>query len=160
MGRRGRLYIVDRKKDMIITGGENVYSRGRGGPLPAPAVAEVAVVGVPDAHLGREHRGRGTARAGTEATPEELIDHCRFQLAGYKKPKIVVFRARTATASGKILKRDLRDELRDQLRSTPRPDTTASFVASGGRRRGIVGWPTMRAPTRRTMPSADLRQMI
>ena len=86
------LYIVDRKKDMIITGGENVYSREVEEVLyQHPAVAEVAVIGVPDLTWGENIVAVVQLRAGTEATPEELIDHCRAQLAGYKKPKIVVF---------------------------------------------------------------------
>ena len=109
----GRLYIVDRKKDMIITGGENVYSREVEEVLyQHPAVAEAAVVGVPDVHWGENVVAVVQLRPGATATPEELIALCRSQLAGYKKPKQVVFRDELPkTASGKILKRDLRAEL-------------------------------------------------
>ena len=111
----GNFYIVDRKKDMIITGGENVYSREVEEVLyQHPAVAEAAVIGVPDADVGRERRRRRSSadRAG-DVTEAELIAFCKDSLASYKKPKRVVFVDELPrNAAGKILKRELRDQLR------------------------------------------------
>ncbi|MCU1502060.1 MAG: hypothetical protein JWM12_1414 [Ilumatobacteraceae bacterium] len=107
----GNCYIVDRKKDMIITGGENVYSREVEEVLyQHPAVAEAAVIGLPDALWGENVVAVIQRRAGTDATEAELIAFCRDSLAGYKKPKRVVFVDELPrNAAGKILKRELRD---------------------------------------------------
>jgi acyl-CoA synthetase (AMP-forming)/AMP-acid ligase II len=110
----GYLYIVDRKKDMIITGGENVYSREVEEILYGhPAVAEAAVVGVPDETWGENIVAVIQTRAGMSVTPDELINLCRQNLASYKKPKRVEYvDEMPRNAAGKILKRELRDQFK------------------------------------------------
>ncbi|MEQ8696068.1 MAG: AMP-binding protein, partial [Bauldia litoralis] len=108
----GRLYIVDRKKDMIITGGENVYPAEVESLLSThPDVLEVAVIGVPDPHWGEAVKAVIVPRAGTDPDPEAIIAHCRGQIANYKVPKSVDFRTDPLpkTGPGKIAKRILRD---------------------------------------------------
>jgi acyl-CoA synthetase (AMP-forming)/AMP-acid ligase II len=110
----GNAYIVDRKKDMIITGGENVYSREVEEVLyQHPAVVEAAVIGVPDVHWGENVVAVVQRRPGHTVTAEEIVAHCRSQLAGYKKPKQVVFTddPLPRNAAGKILKRELREQV-------------------------------------------------
>ncbi|GAC1589446.1 MAG: long-chain fatty acid--CoA ligase [Acidimicrobiales bacterium] len=110
----GNLYIVDRKKDMIITGGENVYSREVEDVLYAhPAVAEAAVVGVPDETWGENIVAVVQLRPGATVEPAELIALCLDNLASFKKPKQIVFVDELPkNAAGKILKRQLRDEMK------------------------------------------------
>jgi acyl-CoA synthetase (AMP-forming)/AMP-acid ligase II len=110
----GNCYIVDRKKDMIITGGENVYSREVEEVLYRhPAVAEAAIVGVPDVTWGENVVAVIQRRAGEDTSEAELITFCKDNLASYKKPKRVVFVDELPrNAAGKILKRELRDQLR------------------------------------------------
>jgi acyl-CoA synthetase (AMP-forming)/AMP-acid ligase II len=107
----GYLYIVDRKKDMILTGGENVYPREVEEVLyEHPAVVEAAVVGAPDPKWGETVVAVVCRRSDVEA--EELIAFCRARIASYKKPRHVVFvDALPKNASGKVLKRELRDRL-------------------------------------------------
>ncbi len=107
----GFLTLVDRMKDMIISGGENIYSAEVEDALFAhPAVAEVAVIGVPDRQWGEAVRAIVASRAGVITSAEELIEHCRGRLARYKVPKSVVFvDALPRNASGKVLKVELRD---------------------------------------------------
>jgi acyl-CoA synthetase (AMP-forming)/AMP-acid ligase II len=109
----GFFYIVDRMKDMIITGGENVYSREVEEVLyQHPAVSEAAVVGIPDAMWGEKVTAVIVLRPGMTATEAEIIAVSRDNLAGYKKPKSVVFiDEMPKTVSGKIIKRELRDRL-------------------------------------------------
>lgn len=111
--KEGLLYIVDRVKDMIITGGENVYSAEVEQALAKhPAVKQCAVVGVPDIKWGERVTAVIVRAAGADATGEEIIAHCRTLIAGYKVPKEVRFVASLpATATGKVLKRAVRDEL-------------------------------------------------
>ena len=106
----GFLYVVDRKKDMIKSGGENVASREvEEGVLRHPKVAEVAVFGVPDEKWIEAVTAVIVLRAGETATAEEIVAFCREKLASYKTPKHVHFtNALPKNASGKILKRDLR----------------------------------------------------
>jgi len=107
----GFLYIVDRVKDMIITGGENVYSQEVENVLGAhPAVAECAVFGVPDERWGERVHAVVRLREGCTASTEELIAHCRGHLAGYKCVRSIDFRTAPFPLSGanKILKRELR----------------------------------------------------
>jgi acyl-CoA synthetase (AMP-forming)/AMP-acid ligase II len=106
--RDGYLYIVDRKKDMILTGGENVYPREVEEVLYAhPAVVEAAVVGAPDPKWGEKVVAVVCVRS--EVSGEELIAFCRERIASYKKPRHVVFiDALPKNASGKVLKRELR----------------------------------------------------
>ncbi len=81
----GYIYLVDRKKDMIVTGGENVFSTEVEAALYThPAVKEAAVIGIPDADWGEAVHACVTLRDGREAEPEELIEFCREQLASYK----------------------------------------------------------------------------
>ena len=107
----GFFYIVDRMKDMIITGGENVYSREVEEVLYThPAVSEAAVVGLPDAIWGENVTAVVVLRPGMTATEAEIIATARDRLAGYKKPKRVIFLDELPkTVSGKIIKRELRD---------------------------------------------------
>ncbi|CAN5361985.1 long-chain fatty acid--CoA ligase [soil metagenome] len=109
----GRIYIVDRKKDMILTGGENVYPREVEELLYThPDVAEVAVVGVADARWGERVVAVVRLRGGAVCDEAALLDFCRPRIAGYKRPKAVVFQDDLPkNASGKILRRVLRDAL-------------------------------------------------
>jgi len=107
----GYLYIVDRKKDMILTGGENVYPREVEEILfEHPAVLEAAVIGAPDPKWGEKIVAVICAREGHEVTGDDLIVFCRERIASYKKPRHVVFiDTLPKNASGKVLKRELRD---------------------------------------------------
>jgi long-chain acyl-CoA synthetase len=107
----GFLYITERKKDMIIRGGFNVYPRDVEELLYGhPCVLECAVVGVPDRELGEEVLAYVVLRPGEVATEDELLAFCRERLAKYKSPKWVRFiDALPKNPVGKILKRDLRD---------------------------------------------------
>jgi acyl-CoA synthetase (AMP-forming)/AMP-acid ligase II len=111
----GNLYIVDRKKDMVLTGGENVYSREVEEVLYRhEAVAEAAIIGVPDERWGENVVAVVQTRSGAQVSAEELIAHCKDHLASYKKPKRVIFVPELPkNAAGKILKRELRDRVRD-----------------------------------------------
>ena len=106
----GYLSIVDRKKDMILRGGFNVYPREiEELLLTHPAVSQCAVVGVPDERLGEEVKAFIVCKPGQPATEEAIVAWCRERLAVYKAPKYVEFRdALPMGATGKILKRALR----------------------------------------------------
>ncbi len=106
----GYLTISDRKKDVIITGGENVASiEVEDALFSHPAVAEVAVIGVPDEKWGETIKALVVLAAGASASERELIDHCRARLAHYKSPTSVEFRDELArTATGKLQKFKLR----------------------------------------------------
>jgi len=106
----GYYFIVDRKKDMIIRGGFNVYPREIEEVLYAhPAVAEAAVIGVPHESHGEEVKAVLALKPGQKATAEEIIAYTKEKLAAYKYPRIVEFRdSLPKTATGKILKRELR----------------------------------------------------
>lgn len=106
----GFLSLHDRKKDMVISGGENVYSAEIEDVLFAhPAVAEAAVIGIPDEHWGEAVLAVVAVRAGATLSADEVIAHCREQLAKYKCPKVVRFiDVLPRNASGKVLKRELR----------------------------------------------------
>jgi fatty-acyl-CoA synthase len=107
----GYIYLQDRVKDMIVSGGENVYPREIENVLfQHPAVADVAVIGVPDERWGETVKAIVVARQGRMPTAEELIDFCRDKLAGYKRPRSVDFLpALPRNPSGKVLKRELRE---------------------------------------------------
>jgi acyl-CoA synthetase (AMP-forming)/AMP-acid ligase II len=114
MGRmdENRLFgIVDRKKDMIVTGGENVYSREVEDVLMEHAgVQDVAVIGVPDETWGENVCAVVVGRPGVDVEEDELVTHCKASLASYKKPKLVVFVDELPrNPSGKVLKRELRE---------------------------------------------------
>ncbi|MBI5087844.1 MAG: AMP-binding protein, partial [Actinobacteria bacterium] len=115
----GFFYIVDRMKDMIITGGENVYSREVEEALYLhPSVAEAAVVGLPDPVWGENVTAVVVLRPGTSASEQEIIATARDRLAGYKKPKRVIFLEELPkTVSGKIIKRELRDRFTQEQSS-------------------------------------------
>ena len=106
----GYLSIVDRKKDMILRGGFNVYPRElEEVMLKHPAVSLVAVVGVPDERLGEEVKAFVVKKAGADVTEDALRAWCQEQFAAYKYPRLIEFRTELPTsATGKILKRELR----------------------------------------------------
>jgi len=109
---RQRLFIVDRKKDMIISGGENVYSVEIENVISThPAVLEVAVVGVPDEQWGESVKAIVVLRDGIVASEADVIGFCRGRIASYKIPKSVDFAKEPLpkTGPGKIAKRRLRD---------------------------------------------------
>ena len=104
------LYLVDRAKDMIVSGGENIYSTEVEDALAShPAVEEVAVFGVPDPRWGESVYAVVVARQ--PVTADELVAHCRERIAGFKVPRTIELRAETLpkSAAGKILKRELRE---------------------------------------------------
>jgi acyl-CoA synthetase (AMP-forming)/AMP-acid ligase II len=107
----GFFYIVDRMKDMIITGGENVYSREVEEVIYThPSVSEVAVIGLPDPKWGETVTAVVTLRVGANAEASDIIKVCRDRLAGFKSPRQVHFVDEIPkNVSGKILKRELRD---------------------------------------------------
>ncbi|MBN2333623.1 MAG: long-chain fatty acid--CoA ligase [Deltaproteobacteria bacterium] len=111
MDEQGYLFLMDRSKDMIITGGENVYPREiEEVMLTHPAVREVAVFGIPDPTWGEAIKAVVALFPGAQVRAEELIDFCKENLAGYKKPKSVDFiESLPKNNYGKILKRVLRD---------------------------------------------------
>ena len=104
------LFVADRKKDMIISGGENVYSREVEEALMLhPAVEEVAVIGVPDPEWGETVKACVVLRAGMSTDFDDLVRHCRTMLAGYKKPRSIDFLdALPRMHNGKIDKKALR----------------------------------------------------
>ena len=108
----GYLFLVDRVKDMIVTGAENVYSAEVESAISThPAVAQVAVIGIPHDVWGEQVHAIVVLRAGATATAEQIQEHCRDNIAGYKVPKSVEFRAEALPLSGamKVLKRELRE---------------------------------------------------
>ena len=107
----GYVYILDRVKDMIISGGENVYSREVEEALYMhPAVADAAVIGVPDEQWGEAIMAVVVLAEGQTATGDEIIDFCRGKLAGYKRPRSVEFvDSLPRNLSGKVLKKILRE---------------------------------------------------
>jgi len=109
----GYLYIVDRKKDLVISGGVNIYPRDVENVLAKhPAIAEVAVIGVPDDYWGESLMAIIVRRAGAELAVDEVNAYCREHLGGYQVPKHIRFRDDLPrNLAGKILKRDLRDEI-------------------------------------------------
>jgi long-chain acyl-CoA synthetase len=109
MDQFANLYLVDRAKDMIISGGENVYSSEVEEALYShPMVLEAAVFGIPDDRWGERVHAAVVPRG--PVTVEDLVAHCRDRIAGYKVPKAIDLRdeALPKSAAGKILKRELR----------------------------------------------------
>jgi acyl-CoA synthetase (AMP-forming)/AMP-acid ligase II len=108
----GYIYIIDRKNDMIISGGKNIYPREIEEALyKHDAVLEAAVIGVPDDHWGESVTALVVLKTGKRATAEEIISFCKENLASYKKPRWVEFRQELPkNPTGKILKRLVRDE--------------------------------------------------
>ncbi|MDF9716879.1 MULTISPECIES: long-chain-fatty-acid--CoA ligase [unclassified Nocardioides] len=116
----GFLYVHDRIKDMIISGGENIYSPEVERVLAEhPAVLECAVIGVPDDRWGETVKAVVALKPGTEATEQEIVDFCRERLAHFKCPRSVdVLPALPRNPTGKILKKDLRAPYWDGRSST------------------------------------------
>ena len=111
---RGRLHLLDRKGDTIISGGTNIYPREVEEVLVAhPGVEEAVVFGVPDELWGESVVATVVVAAGAEPpTEEELIAHCRARIASFKKPRRVLFaEALPKNAYGKVLRRQVRDDL-------------------------------------------------
>ncbi|GAA3432926.1 long-chain-fatty-acid--CoA ligase [Kutzneria kofuensis] len=110
MDENGYVYVVDRLKDMIVSGGENVYSAEVENALAKhPAVASCAVIGVPDEQWGERVHAVVVLVDGHSPTADELRDHCREHIAGYKTPRSVEFvEELPVSGAGKILKRVLR----------------------------------------------------
>ncbi|MBX3481219.1 MAG: long-chain-fatty-acid--CoA ligase [Caulobacter sp.] len=106
----GYLYIHDRVKDMIVTGGENVYpAEVENALFSHPAIADAAVIGVPDERWGEAVKAIVVIKAGQSASADDLIAHCRGRIAGYKCPKSVdVIDVLPRNPSGKVLRRELR----------------------------------------------------
>ncbi len=107
---KGYLYIYDRVKDMIVSGGENIYpAEVESALFGHPSVADVAVIGVPDDRWGEAVKAVVVKKPGVEISPAELINWARERIAGYKLPKSVDFiDALPRNPTGKILKRELR----------------------------------------------------
>ncbi|MBI2170286.1 MAG: AMP-binding protein [Actinobacteria bacterium] len=118
----GFIYIVDRAKDMVIRGGENVYCAEVEAVLfEHPEVLDVAIFGVPDQVLGEEVGAAVQVRDGSSVTADELRDHVAGHLAAFKVPKFIDLRAEELPRNpqGKVLKRDLRDELAPRWAPSP-----------------------------------------
>ncbi|MBM4338361.1 MAG: long-chain fatty acid--CoA ligase [Deltaproteobacteria bacterium] len=111
MDEEGFVYIVDRKKDMIVSGGENIYPREIEEILYShPKIDDAAVIGVPDPVWGESVRAVLVLRKGERMTDEEVIEYCKSHLASYKKPKSVEFvEGLPRNPSGKVLKTILRE---------------------------------------------------
>ncbi len=107
----GYLYIHDRVKDMIVSGGENVYpAEVESALFGHPAIADVAVFGVPDERWGEAVKAVVVKKPGAEVTPDEIIAFAKERIAGYKVPKSIDFAEMLPrNPSGKILKKDLRE---------------------------------------------------
>ncbi|GLC95137.1 hypothetical protein Tamer19_45450 [Cupriavidus sp. TA19] len=108
----GFLYLVDRKKDMIITGGFNVYAIEVEAALNSrPAVSNSAVIGIPHEEWGESLHAEVVVKAGAQLTAEELLDHVKGRLGRFKVPKSVVFvEALPVSVVGKVLRRHLREK--------------------------------------------------
>ncbi len=108
------LFLVDRKKDMVVSGGVNIYTKEIEAVLYAhPAVLEAAVIALPDEEWGEVVTAVVVLRPGMTMSAEQVIGHCTEQLASFKKPRVVHFVDELPkNPSGKILKRDLRDLFR------------------------------------------------
>ncbi len=111
MDEDGFFYIVDRKKDMIIAGGFNIYPREVEEVLfEHPKIKEAAVIGVPDTYRGETVKAFVVPKDGATLTPDEIITFCRERLAAYKVPRLIEFRdAIPKTGVGKYLRRALRE---------------------------------------------------
>jgi acyl-CoA synthetase (AMP-forming)/AMP-acid ligase II len=117
----GYLFVQDRLKDMIVSGGENVYPRVVEDVLfQHPAIADVAVIGVPDDRWGETVKAVVVLRPGMHASADDLIAFCRGRLAGFERPRSVdLVAALPRNASGKVLKRVLREPYwKDAKRAT------------------------------------------
>ena len=107
----GYLFIVDRVKDMVVTGGENVFTTEvENAIISHDAVQDVAVIGVPHAEWGESVHAIVVLHAGQDADESTLIAHARERIAGYKRPKSISFRddPLPLSGAGKVLKTELR----------------------------------------------------
>jgi acyl-CoA synthetase (AMP-forming)/AMP-acid ligase II len=106
----GYVYMVERKDDLIISGGVNVYPREIEEVLYGhPAVSEASVIGLPDEHWGEVVKAVIVPKQGAEVTEREIIEFCGKNLAGFKKPKSVEFwKELPKSPQGKILKKEIR----------------------------------------------------
>jgi long-chain acyl-CoA synthetase len=118
----GYIYIVDRKKDLIITGGYNVYPAELERVIAAhPAVAMVAVGSQPDEVKGELAKAYVVLKAGAQADAEAILAHCRAHLAAYKVPRAVQFVADLPkTSTGKVMRRELRTLDAQEMATAPR----------------------------------------
>jgi long-chain acyl-CoA synthetase len=114
MDEEGYVYILDRKKDIIVSGAENISARDVENVILAhPAVQECAVIGVPSEKWGEEVKAIVVPRQGMTVTPEEIIEYCRDKMAGFKRPKSAeIWQELPKNPSGKILKREIRQRYR------------------------------------------------
>ena len=110
MDEHGYIYIQDRIKDMIVSGGENIYpAELENALMKHPDVSDVAVIGVPHETWGETPKALVVLARNATASPDNLIDHCLSLVASYKCPKTVEFRdVIPRNPSGKILKKELR----------------------------------------------------
>ncbi|MBO8141327.1 MAG: o-succinylbenzoate--CoA ligase [Firmicutes bacterium] len=131
----GYLYVADRREDLIISGGENIYPAEVEAALAAhPAVAEAAVVGAPDDHWGQVPVAYIATRPGCAVSDEELLAFLRRRLAGYKIPRRIVRREELPKGpSGKILRRSLREGLADEPAAQPAEGPSSEGRAAGER---------------------------
>jgi long-chain acyl-CoA synthetase len=120
MDESGYFYIVDRKKDMIVASGYNVYPREIEEVLfEHPDVAEAVAIGVSDEYRGEAVKAFVVKRSGAQATEEDVLAFCKERLAAYKAPKAVEFREELPkSAVGKLLRRVLVDEERAKTEAT------------------------------------------
>ena len=120
----GYLYLVDRKSNMIISGGENVYPSEVEGVLGGhPQVKDVAVIGMPDAKWGERVHAVIVLHEAARVNEDEILDWCRDRIAGYKRPRSVSFlrdEDMPRTATGKIQHRVLREKLSGSSSAIPR----------------------------------------
>lgn len=121
MDKDGFIYIVDRKKDMVLRGGENIYcAEVEAGLYRHPAVAECSVFGVPDERLGEEVAAAVVVKPGEALSEEDLREHCVSIMAKHKVPRHIwiMDEPLPRNASGKFLKRDLKEQLSSELLQT------------------------------------------
>jgi long-chain acyl-CoA synthetase len=109
----GYLFLTDRAKDVIITGGTNVYPREVEEVLLGhPAVSEAAVIGIPDAEWGERICAVVVLKPSRQVSAADLVNHCHARQASFKRPRLIVFADELPkNATGKVLKRELRTRL-------------------------------------------------
>jgi long-chain acyl-CoA synthetase len=121
MDEEGYFYIVDRKKDMVIAGGYNIYPREIEEVLyQHPKVMDAVIIGIPDPYRGETVKAFVVAKPGVELTEKEILDFCKTRLAAYKMPKVVELReSLPKTMVGKVLRRELRAEELSKIQDKP-----------------------------------------
>ena len=110
MDEDGFMYLMDRKKDMVVTGGENVYSvEVEQAIYQHPDVVECAVIGIPDEQYGEVLFAAIVTQPGKTLTSEQIVEHCRTRIGGYKIPRQMAFVPQLPkSAMGKTLKNEIR----------------------------------------------------